>query len=197
LPAKRRKRDRPAPIYQVKVGICHAKPPIWRRLELSADTSLAGLHEIIQVAFDWDDDHMHVFHTPYGEFGVADAGLGYRSEAPVSLEQVAPSVGDKIGYTYDFGDDWNLEIVVENLHTTKSTADLTGYPRCTGGRRAAPPDDSGGIDAYTRFVAALADSDHPDHENAVDWLGYTNPHPYFDPAHFDTQTINNALSRLR
>jgi hypothetical protein len=69
LPAKRVRKERPAPIYQVKVGIRRAKPPIWRRLQLSADTSLATLHHIIQIAFGWDDYHLHVFHTPYGEFG--------------------------------------------------------------------------------------------------------------------------------
>jgi Plasmid pRiA4b ORF-3-like protein len=53
LPAKRTKSDQPAPIYQLKVGLRGATPPIWRRLEVPADTSLARLN-IIQVAFAWD-----------------------------------------------------------------------------------------------------------------------------------------------
>jgi hypothetical protein len=197
LPAKRGKRDRPARIYQIKVGIRRATPPIWRRLELSADTSLAGLHGILQVAFGWDDAHMHVFRTSYGEFGVADAELGYRAEAPVTLEQVAPAVGDKIGYIYDFGDDWDLEIVVEKQHTATANSDRAGYPRCIGGRRAAPPEDSGGIGAYSHLVAALADADHPDHINVIDWLDMAHAQPDFDPAYFDPGAVNHALSRLR
>ena len=61
-----------------------------RRLEVPADISLARLHRVIQVAFAWDDSHLHVFQTPYGQFGLGDAELGHRAEAPVTLEQVAP-----------------------------------------------------------------------------------------------------------
>ena len=70
LPGKRKKADRPAPVYQIKVGLRGAKPPIWRRLEVPADISLARLHDVLQVAFDWHGGHMHVFTTPYGEFGI-------------------------------------------------------------------------------------------------------------------------------
>jgi Plasmid pRiA4b ORF-3-like protein len=193
LPAKRARENRPAPIYQIKIGIRHTKPPIWRRLQLSADTSLATLHNIIQIAFGWDDYHLHLFHTPYGEFGQADANLGHRAEAPVTLEQVAPTAGDKIAYTYDFGDDWNLDIIVEKLLAPEPA---TSYPRCIGGRRAAPPEDSGGIWGYENLIKALADSDHPDHDDMLDWLGYTNATD-FDPAHFDPHAITQALSRRR
>lgn len=84
LPAKRKKSDRPAPVYQIKVGLRGATPPIWRRLEVPADISLARLHTVIQIAFGWDDSHLHVFETPYGSFGTADADLGHRAETPVS-----------------------------------------------------------------------------------------------------------------
>ena len=110
LPAKRKKSDQPAPIYQIKVGLRGATPPIWRRLEVPADISLARLHPVIQIAFGWDDSHLHVFETPYGSFGTADADLGHRAEAPVTLEQVAPAVNSKLRYTYDFGDDWDHDI---------------------------------------------------------------------------------------
>jgi hypothetical protein len=99
LPAKRKKSGPAAPIYQVKVGLRGAKPPIWRRLEVPADTSLADLHNIIQVAFGWENSHLHVFETAYGAFGVADRELGHRAEAPVTLEQVAPGTDDRLQYT--------------------------------------------------------------------------------------------------
>src|SRR5205823_6181056 len=190
---KRKKSAGPAPIYQVKVGLQGARPPIWRRLLVPADVSLAGLHDVIQVAFGWHGGHLHVFETPYGEFGRADRELGHRAEAPVTLEQVAPQAGDKIRYTYDFGDDWVHEIVVEKVLDRDPA--LT-YPQCTGGRRAAPPDDCGGIWGYEELVEALADLHHPEHEERMEWLGLHDANQ-FDPAAFDLDDVNRALANLR
>jgi Plasmid pRiA4b ORF-3-like protein len=193
LPPKRKKSAPPAPIFQVKVGLRGAKPPIWRRLEIPADTSLARLHDVIQVAFDWHGGHLHVFETEYGEFGIADAELGHSPEAPVTLEQVAPAVGSKIRYTYDFGDDWVHDIVVEKILERDSAA---GYPRCTGGRRAAPPDDCGGIWGYAELVEILGDPTHPEHDDRLEWLGLDNA-AEFEPGDFDAKSVADALSRLR
>jgi Plasmid pRiA4b ORF-3-like protein len=135
LPAKRKKSDGVAPIYQVKVGLRGAKPPIWRRLLVPADVSLGGLHNIIQAAFGWDGGHMHVFETPFGDFGRPDRELGHRAEGTVTLEQVAPRARNTIQYTYDFGDDWVHEIVVEQVLDRDPAL---AYPCCIGGRRAAP-----------------------------------------------------------
>jgi hypothetical protein len=33
---------------------------------------LADLHGVLQIAFDWDDYHLHSFETACGEFGPAD-----------------------------------------------------------------------------------------------------------------------------
>ncbi|MEU8328253.1 plasmid pRiA4b ORF-3 family protein [Micromonospora sp. NPDC048839] len=189
LPAKRKKSGPAAPIYQLKVGLRGAKPPIWRRLELPADTSLADLHHTIQVAFDWYDSHLHVFETAYGDFGVANRELGYRAEAPVALEQVAPSVGDRFTYTYDFGDDWTHDIVVEKVLPRQPIA----YPRCTGGRRAAPPEDCGGIWGYAELVEVLSDPSHPEHGDRLEWFGLASAAD-FQPARFDATEITQALT---
>ncbi|MDG4835456.1 plasmid pRiA4b ORF-3 family protein [Micromonospora sp. WMMD967] len=188
LPAKRRKSGPPAPIYQIKIGLRGAKPPIWRRLELPADTSLAALHHIIQVAFGWNDSHLHVFETAYGDFGVADRELGYRAEAPVTLEQVASGVGDRFRYSYDFGDGWEHEIVVEKVLPRQAIA----YPRCTAGRRAAPPDDCGGVWGYAELVEVLGDPGHPHHGGRLEWLGLASAAD-FQPARFDAAEITRAL----
>ncbi|CAI7974204.1 conserved hypothetical protein [Frankia sp. Hr75.2] len=193
LPKKpKRAKGQRAPVYQVKVGLRDAKPPIWRRLEVPADTSLARLHTILQTAFGWDDSHLHVFETPYGRFGRPDADLGQRAEAAVSLEQVLPDVKAKISYTYDFGDDWEHQIVLEKILDPDPSV---RYPRCTGGRRAAPPDDCGGIWGYEALLETLGNPSHPEHEERLEWLGLDNPAD-LDPARFDAEEVTAALSRL-
>lgn len=193
LPAKRRKAAGPAPVYQLKVSLRDAKPPIWRRLLVAADTSLARLHATIGAAFGRHGGHMHVFETAYGDFGRADRELGHRADGSVTLEQVAPGVKDKIRYTYDFGDDWVHDIVVEKvLDPDPSTA----YPRCIGGKRAAPPEDCGGIWGYQDLVEVLADPAHPEHEERLEWLGLADA-SQFVPDAFDVQAVNRRLDALR
>ncbi|MGH3262779.1 MAG: plasmid pRiA4b ORF-3 family protein, partial [Trebonia sp.] len=193
LPAKRAKAERPAPVYQLKVGLRGAKPPIWRRIQLPADTGLGRLHEIIQVAFGWDGGHLHAFTTPYGEFGRDDPDLEQRPEGPVTLEQVAPGVQSKITYTYDFGDGWEHEIRVERV---LEPAGVARRPRCVGGRRAAPPDDCGGIWGYAELAEILADPAHPEHEDRLDWLGLDDA-AQFDPGRFHVDAVNDRLAALR
>jgi hypothetical protein len=189
LPAKRRKGAGPAPVYQLKVTLRGAKPPIWRRLLVSADTSLAGLHTIILAAFGWSGGHMHVFETAYGDFGRADRELGHRADGSVTLEQVAPQTKDKIRYTYDFGDDWVHDIMVEKVLDRDPSA---AYPRCTGGKRAAPPDDCGGIWGYAELLEVLADPAHPEHEEQLQWLGLADA-SQFTPDTFDMEAVNRLL----
>jgi hypothetical protein len=47
----------------VKITLADIGPPIWRRLRLPASASLGQVHEVIQVAFGWDDSHLHKFEA--------------------------------------------------------------------------------------------------------------------------------------
>ena len=48
-------------VYRVRVDIDDADPPIWRRMDLRSDMTLDLLHQVLQVAFDWTDSHLHRF----------------------------------------------------------------------------------------------------------------------------------------
>lgn len=144
MPRKRKKSDGPAPVYRVRVDLKWAKPPIWRRLELAGDATLAAVHRLIQAAFEWDDYHLHAFETEYGPYGNAGADLRHRETASVTLEQLLRAPGEVLEYTYDFGDGWTHVIKLEAI--LEPEPGLT--PRCLTGRRAAPPEDCGGIWGY-------------------------------------------------
>jgi hypothetical protein len=183
----------PAPVYRLKIGLRRAKPPIWRRLELPGNIRLDELHSIIQAAFGWDDGHLHAFETPYGDFGPPEADIpGLAGEQTVSLEQVAPAEASSIDYRYDFGDNWEHRIHVEAVLEPDPKV---AYPRCTGGRRAAPPEDCGGIIGYRTLLAALADPAHPEHSEVLDWLGLDTADE-FDPAAFNPRDVTARLPQL-
>jgi hypothetical protein len=140
-----------AQVLQIKVLLRGSRPPVWRRLHVSPSTTLAGLHEVIQAAFGWDDDHLWVFDTDYGPFGPTP-GLDHQNPHEVALGQLA-SEGAKFGYLFDFGDNWDHEIIVEKLvPATENTA----YPVCIGGRQPDPvqysfeDDEEAGSEAFDK-----------------------------------------------
>ena len=156
LPGKRAEKDGPAPVYRLRIDLRGAKPPIWRRLEVHADISLETMHALIQSLFDWEDCHLYVFETAYGRYGTGDEDLGHRHSASVALEQILRQEGEKLEYMYDFGDAWEHLIKLEKVLPPEPGL----IPRCTAGRRNAPPEDSGGI--WTYEEDALPGSDHFD-----------------------------------
>jgi len=48
-------------ILQLRIDLGRFRPPVWRRVEVPAGTTLGQLHRIVQVLFEWADDHLHVF----------------------------------------------------------------------------------------------------------------------------------------
>ena len=145
-------------MHRVKVSLHGAKPPVWRRIEIPSATPLDLVHEVIQVAFDWHGYHLHAFETVCGEFGSMDDDDDWsdrKDETTAALAQVAAAERAKVVYVYDFGDDWRHDIVVEKIVPAEPGM---AYPRCTGGRRAAPPEDCGGIWAFNEYQAERDDT---------------------------------------
>ena len=195
-PPSSRRRSKPAAapvraaVYQVKVTLRGAKPPIWRRLRLPAATTLAQLHQVIQVAFGWEDAHLHAFEVGGRRYSRPDFELWDEAadEGKARLRDLAARPGTRLRYTYDFGDSWEHDVLVENI----LPSDGVPHAVCLTGRRAGPPEDCGGVWGYAELCDILADPDHPDHAERVDWLG----HPH-DPAAFDKDAVNASLARIR
>jgi hypothetical protein len=95
----------PVPVYQLKIVLRRVRPAVWRRVRLPATTTLDALHEVIQVVFDWDDDHLHVFTVDGQRYADPYAQLDdCADEARVRLGRVLPRAGDAMRYVYDLGD---------------------------------------------------------------------------------------------
>jgi len=185
-----------APIYQIKITLRDSKPPIWRRLLISSETTLDKLHRIIQVAMGWYDSHLHMFdiHSqqysaplPYDPGHLAE--LRMKSTNRVRLSKLITGEGDRFIYEYDFGDSWEHQIVVEKILPPDPKQKL---PICITGKRACPPEDVGGVWGYESFLEAIKDSTHPEHEEYLEWVGDD-----FDPDAFDLDEVNANLKMIR
>jgi hypothetical protein len=176
------------PIYQLKITLKGSKPPIWRRVEVPGTITLAALHHVIQAAMGWYDSHLHQFEvgdTTYGDREMLE-DLDVRNSRTIRLNQIAPAVKAKFSYLYDFGDNWDHAILVEKITPPEPTA---RYPRCIAGKRACPPEDCGGIWGYAELLEALANPEHPEHEDMLEWVGEP-----IDPEAFDLAEVNARLA---
>jgi hypothetical protein len=176
-------------IYQLKVTLADIRPPIWRRVLVPAGFTLADLHETIQAVMGWQDYHLHQFIVEDEYYGVPDpefeGTVDMQDERLVYLGEIIPAKGFQFHYEYDFGDSWLHEVLVEEVRAP----DLAGhYPVCTGGRRACPPEDVGGVPGYELFLEAIRNRRHPEHAEMLEWAGGS-----FDPEAFDLEAANEAL----
>jgi hypothetical protein len=187
----RTKRQTDRVVYQIKVTLRGSKPPIWRRIQVTSDTSLIQLHRIVQCVMGWEDYHMHQFIVGGVMYGNADMMEDFDmvDEKTVTLAKIVRREKFKFIYEYDFGDGWEHELLVEKILPVEEGK---VYPVCLTGKRACPPEDCGGIWGYSGFLEAVQDSDHPEHEEMLDWAGGE-----FDPAAFDLREVNAELKELK
>jgi len=192
---KTKKSTVPPEVFQLKVTLLGTMPPIWRRLLVPANLTLAQLHDVLQAAMGWQDCHMHEFCIGQRHFGTPNPEDGFmgmppfENERTVHLSNVLRRVGAKATYTYDFGDSWEHGIVLEK----RLPADPgTVYPVCTGGEYACPPEDCGGIAGFYDLLDALADPTHEQHDELQDWVEEN-----YDPDIFSIDDVNRMLTPLR
>jgi hypothetical protein len=190
--------DRDGSVLQVKVSLRGvSKPPVWRRVAVPAEVGLDDLHEVIISVMGWSGGHLHSFDDGWQEYGSPDPELGHADESAVSLSDLLAVPGDKIRYTYDFGDGWEHDIVLEKVLAASGFPTLAdgdpGVPVCLAGKGACPPEDCGGPWGYADLKGTLANPADDEHQDMLSWLGLESA-AEFDPANF---SVDEANARLR
>lgn len=146
-------------IYSFKITLENVGVPVWRKVQVNSSSTFLELHKIIQILFDWQDDHLHEFRiqksngirqknvviesdeeasSPFDSLFFDDEQT-YLSETEERLHDHFLVEKDQARYTYDFGDDWQHKIVLEKI---LEPAEGTTYPICTAAKNDAPYEDS-------------------------------------------------------
>lgn len=178
-------------VYQFRVSLQGLRPEIWRRIQVPDSYTFWDLHVAIQDAMGWHDCHLHAFRIVESESGrVEEIGIpdedGELDITPGWERRISKyfsADNNKAEYEYDFGDSWQHDVVLEAVVSREARR----YPRCTGGERACPPEDCGGIHGYQELLEALSSPSHPEHETMSTWVGEDFDSERFDPeqVHFD------------
>ncbi len=183
-------------IYQIKVKLRDIRPPIWRRIQVHDNITLHKLHEILQVVMGWENYHLHEFESDGQRYGLPQDKFSDPldfydktiNERKVKLSEVIHAEKVKFLYTYDFGDNWEHELLVEKIIEAEKGK---RYPICVTGKRACPPEDCGGPWGYYDLLEALEHPDDPESRELLEWAGE------FDPEEFDLDEINSCLKKKK
>lgn len=182
-------------IVRLRIELSDTEPPIWRRVDVPADFPLRRLHDVIQAVFAWVGYHLHQFEindriygAPEYDDGELD-GTRLYSDRNIRLGALLDRGVKRFVYRYDFGDDWEHIVTVEQKLDPE---DGVEYPLLVDGARRAPPEDCGGPPGFEAFLEAMRDEAHEEHEAMMEWYGER-----FDPEDLELEAVEAMLGRIR
>ena len=116
-------------------------PQVWRIIELTEKQTLHDLHQIIQKAMDFDDDHPYAFFMSNQAW---DEGSEYASlpdrgktgSRQKKLGELGLRLKQRFLYIFDYGDEHRFEIQLLSINPDAGKAD---YPRILETHAENPP----------------------------------------------------------
>lgn len=152
-------------LLTVRLELDHADPPIWREVELRSDVVLADVHAVVMAAYGWGGGHLYRFALgggPFDEggevflcpFDVDEGEDTGDATWRVRLDEALQQPGEVLRYVYDYGDYVELTLRVVAVRPAPADAPLV---TATGGSRAAPPQDCGGLTDAVDLADLLPD----------------------------------------
>lgn len=180
-------------MYLLTIRLDGIEAEIWRRFVVPGDITLDRLHDVIQIVMGWQDYHPHTFTI--GKKRYTENPESKEDGAREDLYRLVDLIKQKgrtFGYEYDFGDDWQHTITIEDSRFFKAA--MQAPLVCLAGERACPPEDVGGVWGYDEFLKALKNPRHAEHGNYKEWIsGHPCYRGTYDSERFDSDTVNCEL----
>jgi hypothetical protein len=192
---KKKKSGTTGRAYVLRIALAYSEPAIWRKMRVPGSFTLGDLHVALQIAFGWEDEHLHSFtigSVEYGmsaidEFDLLDES-DMANEDDFYLDDLGLKKKQTFTYLYDFGDSWEHKIQVTEIISLDENPDMA-LPICLEGERAGALEDSGGIGGYENMLEVLKNPQHEEYQEILDWAGD------YDPEYFSLEDTNREFKK--
>ena len=144
-------------VARLRIELQELEPKIWRRIDMPLSTTLEALHEAIQMTMGWTFSHLWEFDID-GRCYSDPSFREFDDEPPIykakglRLGVVISRGVERFVYTYDYGDNWRHDVIVEEVRDGDPDRE---YPAFVDGARRCPPEDVGGPDGFMDFLEAV------------------------------------------
>src|SRR5438046_10028278 len=88
-------------VYQLHIQLASIEPPIWRRMVVSGQITLFGLHQMLQVVMGWENSHVHQFIVGITYYVEPDPEYGDTMKDDRRVRLLVMTGGDGAGFIYD------------------------------------------------------------------------------------------------
>lgn len=174
-------------VYELKVSLMGTAPLVWRSFLAHDFIELSELHMLIQMTMGWENSHLYEFKINGKSYSDAESSeeMDNYLDADGTLLCDVLTDSTEFEYIYDFGDGWQhkVEIVKSLEHDPRMN-----YPTCIGGENACPPEDCGGVHAFSEFKKVIAGKNGAAKDELLTWVG-----GFYNPTTFDPNLVNRLL----
>lgn len=178
--------------FKLKITIENSHPPIWRRCIIPEGLTFSDLTHVLNIVMGWDGYHLSSFEFDRLRVRIEDEsdafGYGNYEYLEASETLIAPFMESEkwFTYTYDFGDDWQHRVTIEEIIPDYEY----DYPMVVKYKGDTPYEDCGGIFGYYDLLETLQNPEDPEYEDMRDWAGDPEDQRY------DMDSVNMELKEL-
>lgn len=181
-------------LFLFRIELLDIEPSIWRRFFVPSNLTLEQFHNVIQPVMGWENDHLYEFSKGEARFMPEPDDDETFDVSQVRVYELVSRKNQVIHYRYDFGDNWEHKLKLENSQYFPPPEDERTIG-CSDGARACPPEDVERVWGYYEFCEAMAKPKLKRNRERVEWYmeAFGADEPY-DNERFDLVGTNRILS---
>jgi hypothetical protein len=181
-------------VFEFVVELYHFQPKIWRRVLVPANITIARLGYICMTLFEMKSSHLAAIEYKTRNEKIKfdineDVRKPGKDASTAYLSNLALTNKSKLKMVYDFGDTWEVFLILDRIYCLPLNM-LDTFPRVVEGEGYGIVEDCGGGDGLARVMKAFAAKSGDEYKELSAKLGRKS-------FNFDKFSISRANERLR